>query len=90
MLENILIGLSIWNLLVGLVYGLDKWLAIKQAWRISEFTLLFLAFAFAGAGALVAMAIFHHKTRKWKFRILVPLALLWETFSIGYVVSYWV
>ncbi|MCF0155175.1 MAG: DUF1294 domain-containing protein [Veillonella sp.] len=82
--EYIVIGLAIWNLMVAIIYGIDKVLAIKQKQRISEFTLLFLAFCFAGLGALLGMVVCHHKTLKWKFKILVPIALLWEMFAIGY------
>ena len=77
-------GLSIWNVVVCVIYGVDKWLAINKKQRISEFTLLFLAFAFASIGAVFGMIVWHHKTLKWKFRILIPIALLWQMFSIGY------
>ena len=59
--------------MVFTLYGVDKWKAKRQKWRISEMTLLGMAFVFGAAGAFVGMLLFHHKTRKWKFRILVPL-----------------
>ena len=88
MMAYVLIGFAVWNVIVASIYGIDKMMAIKGGERISEFTLLFLAFAFAGMGALLGMVLWHHKTRKWKFKFAVPVALLWETFSIGYVMSY--
>lgn len=60
------------NILTFLFYGLDKFKAIKNKERISEFALLLLAF-FAPFGAILGMIIFHHKTKKLKFRILTLL-----------------
>ena len=59
-----LIVMAVWNCIVCCIYGYDKFSAIKGYERISEFTLLFLAFAFAGLGALLGMALCHHKTDK--------------------------
>ena len=60
------------NLIVFLMYGTDKGRAVQNGWRISEKTLLISAL-FGCWGALSGMLVFHHKTRKMKFRILVPL-----------------
>ena len=40
------VTVGVWNLIVFSMYGYDKLCAIKGYGRISEFTLLFLAFAF--------------------------------------------
>lgn len=79
-----LITMAIWNFIVFCIYGYDKLSAIKGYERISEFTLLFLAFAFAGLGALLGMVLCHHKTAKLKFKLLIPIAILWSVFGIGY------
>ncbi len=74
----------IWYYLVGinlaafLVYGEDKRRAARQLWRISEATLLWLAVIGGAAGALAGMYVFHHKTRKAKFKFGVPLILAVE------------
>ncbi|APD06431.1 hypothetical protein UJ101_00899 [Flavobacteriaceae bacterium UJ101] len=66
---------SVLNLISFLLFGIDKFKARKQLWRISELTLL--VFAFLGPlGALLGMNIFRHKTQKWKFKILIPLFLI--------------
>lgn len=58
---------------VGLsLYWIDKRLAVRKRRRIPERTLLWAA-AVAPFGALAGMFLFHHKTRKTKFRTLVPL-----------------
>ena len=64
----------IWNAAVFVMYGIDKYRAIRGEWRISELTLIISAFLMGGFGALTAMACFRHKTRKLKFRILIPIA----------------
>ena len=73
------IGLVIWNLAVFALYGIDKWKAIHGKWRVKESTLLLAAFMMGAAGALFSMYFFRHKTQKLTFKILVPLALLFNT-----------
>ncbi|MBR4457119.1 MAG: DUF1294 domain-containing protein [Solobacterium sp.] len=66
------------NLAAFVLYGVDKYRAVRSAWRIPEKTLIALAAFGGGAGAYLAMRLFHHKTRKPLFAIGVPLlALLW-------------
>ena len=61
------------NLVAFAMYGIDKKRAIKNKWRIPEKTLL-LAALFGGAmGALWGMILFHHKTKKAKFFLIVPV-----------------
>ena len=60
------------NTLAFAAFGLDKAFAVKNRWRIKESTLLILAFL-GGFGALCGMYFFHHKTKKPKFYITVPL-----------------
>ena len=63
------------NLLTFLLYGLDKWKAQHHKWRIPEAILLLLPIIGGSLGALLAMAIFHHKTSHRRFRIIIPLVL---------------
>ncbi len=58
------------------LFASDKRRAVRQKWRIPERTLLLSAFLGGGAGALLAMQICRHKTKKKRFIILVPLFLL--------------
>jgi len=56
--------------------GLDKQKAKRKEWRISELTLLTLAFVFGGVGIFLGMFAFRHKTKHQKFWIFVPLGIL--------------
>ena len=85
--EGITFAILIWNLLVFMIYGIDKSKARKGAWRIPEKYLLSFAFLCGGFGAWLAGVTFHHKTRKWYFKTvwflgivttLVVLYLIWR------------
>ncbi len=60
------------NIGTFIIYGIDKRKAVKRKWRISERTLLGAALFGGGLGALLGMYLFRHKTKHWKFQILVP------------------
>ena len=64
------------NGIAFLLFGLDKWKAKRNAYRIREQTLLLWALAGGSVGALLGMRLFRHKTRKPLFYIGVPLILL--------------
>lgn len=64
------------NLVTFVVYGIDKSKARQGAWRIPENVLIGLAALFGSIGALTGMFVFHHKTRKPKFIIGVPVILV--------------
>ncbi len=61
------------NITACFVYYKDKKLAENKKQRISEFKLLLFGAIGGSVGSLFGMFAFHHKTRHWKFRILVPL-----------------
>ncbi len=64
------------NLITFFVYGSDKLLAKAHAWRVRERTLLVLALLGGSAGALLAMQLFRHKTKKPLFGLLFGVILL--------------
>ncbi len=74
------------NVAAFILYGADKRKAAKGKWRIPEATLIGFAAAGGGLGAFLGMRIWHHKTKKWKFRILVPLCLIAWILLIGFCV----
>lgn len=74
------------NVIAFIAYGIDKYKAKRNKWRISETTLILLAFIGGAVGALLGMKTFRHKTQHWKFKILVPLAFVLWIGGIGYCI----
>lgn len=72
----------LWNLFVGILYGVDKEIAKRNAWRIPEKTLLFYAFAVGGLGAWIGGLLFHHKTQKWYFKVTWLLGALLTLYTL--------
>lgn len=60
------------------VYGADKRKARRGAWRIPEKVLLLLSFFGGGAGGLLGMLLFRHKTRHWYFWFVNIIGILWQ------------
>ena len=84
------IYLLIINLTAFVTYLADKRKAVKDRWRVKESTLLILAAIGGSAGALLAMLMVRHKTKKAKFMISVPVMLMlqiifctWLSFRLG-------
>ena len=67
--------LLIINIFTFLLYGADKYKARRGEWRIKETVLLGLAAIGGSPAAWIAMYMFHHKTKKPKFYLGVPVLL---------------
>ena len=64
----------------------DKRKSIKNKWRIKENTLLLVSFVGGCFGFYIGMRLFHHKTRKIKFELLIPIfMIMWVFFVIKVV-----
>ena len=74
------------NIITFVIFGWDKYKAIRQEWRIRESTLLGLSLIGGSIGGWIAMYTFHHKTKKAKFYIGVPAILVIQIFAIGYLI----
>lgn len=74
-IDLLLIWLGVTSALAFVLFGWDKLMAKKHRRRIPEAALLGCALMGGAAGAVLGMAVFHHKTRKPLFRVLPPLAL---------------
>ena len=72
--------LIIINIITFALYGLDKWRAMTRQWRIREKKLIGLA--------LIGMTVFHHKTRKWYFKLGIPgIFVLQIMFAIHFILK---
>ncbi len=70
--------------LVGLIImGVDKRRAKRQQWRIPEKTIFAIAIVFGSIGVLVGMYLFHHKTKKLRFAIGIPVILIIQLLLTG-------
>ena len=76
MLKIIGIYLLIINVVTFALYGIDKWKAIHNKWRIREATLLIMALIGGSLGAFIAMQMFRNKKKKWYFKYTVPAMLV--------------
>lgn len=76
--------LLIINALGLLIMLADKEKAKKHRWRIPESTLLTVAALGGSIGCYAGMRLFHHKTRKPKFYIGVPVIFAVQVLVAGY------
>lgn len=81
-MKLVLIYLLLINAAGLLVMLADKEKARKNLWRIPEATLLTVAALGGSIGVLAGMYLFHHKTRKPKFFIGVPLILTVQLIAV--------
>lgn len=79
-----LIFLVVVNIISFFIMMHDKKKAVKKESdvRIPEGVLFFMASLWAGVGVFVAMIFFRHKTRKWYFKIGIPLLILQNILSL--------
>ena len=73
------------NLLIFILYGVDKRRAKKQQWRIPERTLLLGTWLLGGVGAWLAMRIFRHKTKHLAFQISAPIGAVLSIVVMAFV-----
>ena len=76
--------LLIINALGLLIMLADKEKAKKHLWRIPESTLLTVAALGGSVGCYAGMRLFHHKTRKPKFYIGIPVIFAVQVLIVAY------
>ncbi len=81
----ILYGLAFVNAVTFIVYGIDKWKARANKWRIPEVTLLSLALFGGSIGAWFGMKLWRHKTQHKKFKYGIPAIFLLQTGLVLYL-----
>ncbi len=75
-MNYILIYLLAINIATFLTFGIDKWKAVNNRWRIREAALLGLAVLGGSIGAWLGMKVWHHKTLHKKFKYGIPLIIV--------------
>lgn len=86
MVKYIIILLACANAVSFALYGIDKGRAKRGRWRISEKTLLLWSAA-APFGAVCGTKIFHHKTKKIKFDIILFVSCIVHILLYGTLIS---
>lgn len=66
------------TILTFIVYGIDKYKATHNKWRIPEASLIGLAIIGGSIGALAGMKIWHHKTLHPKFKYGIPIIIIFQ------------
>ncbi len=84
--KNILMYLAAVNILAFICFGVDKYKAKTNQWRISEKTLLGIAVCGGSLGAILGMRFFRHKTQHQKFVLGLPAILIVQ--GLGAVILY--
>ena len=74
---NLIIYLVIINLIAFLLCYIDKRNATEGKYRISETSLLSISLMGGCFGMLFGMYMFHHKTRKLKFKLVYIFVIIW-------------
>ena len=73
------------QILSFVTFGIDKYYAKNDKWRIKESTLFVFCILFGGIGGFLAMRFFRHKIRKPGFRIVVPMLALLQIVIIIWI-----
>lgn len=83
--QIVIIYLLVINILGFLIMGIDKHKAQMGNRRIPENTLFMFTILGGGVGTIAGMYVFHHKTKKLKFKIGMPLILVLEILIFIYL-----
>ena len=86
-MKYLLFYLLIINALGFLLMRIDKWKAKNNRWRISEATLMTVAFLGGSLGSLMGMYTFRHKTKHLKFVLGIPAILVLQILAAAYLVT---
>ena len=81
----LILYITVMSLIAFGAFGLDKYKAKANRWRIRERTLFILAILGGGIGAFLGMKIFHHKTLHKQFVIGIPAIMIAQLILIGFL-----
>ena len=79
MINFILVYAAVMSLIDFAAFGIDKFKAKTNRWRIRERALFLLALSGGGIGAFLGMKVFHHKTRNKQFAAGLPVIMIIQT-----------
>ena len=73
--RSLLFYLAAINIIAFFLYGIDKWKARHDKWRVTEARLITISLLGGSVGAYLGMKTWRHKTQHPKFRYGLPLIL---------------
>ena len=73
------------NIVAFVLYGIDKYKAKRNKWRISEGALLTVAVIGGSIGAWAGMRLWHHKTMHKKFKFGIPAIIILQVALMVYI-----
>ena len=82
--QNFVIYIVIINIIGFLAMYIDKQKAKRGSWRIPENTLFIITAIGGGIGTIAGMYLFRHKTKKWTFKIGLPVLLILDILIVLY------
>ena len=88
MYKLVIAYLCVINLVGFFLMGIDKAKAKKNAWRISEKTLLLTAVFGGSIGTWLGMNHFRHKTKHWYFKYGVPFICFVQIVGTAFLIFY--
>ena len=87
MINFILVYAAVMSLIAFAAFGIDKFKAKTNRWRIRERTLFLLALSGGGIGAFLGMKVFHHKTRNKQFAVGLPVIMIIQTVLLLFLIQ---
>ncbi len=73
------------NIVAFVLYGIDKYKAKRNKWRVSEAALLTVAVIGGSIGAWAGMRLWHHKTMHKKFKFGIPAIIILQVALMVYI-----
>ena len=73
------------NIVAFVLYGIDKYKAKRNKWRVSEAALLTVAVIGGSIGAWGGMRLWHHKTMHKKFKFGIPAIIILQVALMVYI-----
>jgi uncharacterized membrane protein YsdA (DUF1294 family) len=70
------------NIISFVLFGYDKYMAIKQKSRVRNSILLIISLLGGSIGSLLGMYTFRHKTQTWYYKYGIPFILVIQLFII--------
>ena len=86
--KTVIIYIAVINVITFFIFGIDKWKAVHNRWRIREAVLFGLSIIGGSVGGLLAMNTFHHKTQKPAFKYGMPVILILQIAIVCFLVVY--